>query len=34
MLISSDSNIIEEEYNIEDPINNPSIPTIIITKDL
>ena len=33
MLISSDSNIIEEEYNIEDPINNPSIPTIIISKD-
>ena len=33
MLIASDSNIIEEEYNIDDLIEKPSIPTIIITKD-
>ena len=33
MLIASDSNIIEEEYNIDDVIEKPSIPTIIITKD-
>ena len=33
MLIASDSNIIEEEYNIDDAIEKPSIPTIIITKD-
>lgn len=33
MLLASDSNIIEEEYNIEDFIEKPSIPSIIITKD-
>ena len=33
MLIASDSNIIEEEYNIDDMIEKPTIPTIIITKD-
>ena len=33
MLIASDSNIIEEEYNIDDIIEKPSIPTIIVTKD-
>ena len=33
MLIASDSNIIEEEFNVEDPIEKPSIPTIIIAKD-
>ena len=33
MLIASDSNIIEEEYNVDDIIEKPSIPTIIVTKD-
>lgn len=33
MLIASDSNIIEEEYNVDDLIEKPTIPTIIITKD-
>ena len=33
MLLASDSNIIEEEYNIDDFIEKPSIPSIIITKD-
>ena len=33
MLIASDSNIIEEEYNVDDIIEKPSIPTIIIAKD-
>ena len=33
MLIASDSNIIEEEYNIDDLIEKPNIPTIIIAKD-
>ena len=33
MLLASDSNIIEEEYNIEDFIEKPAIPSIIITKD-
>ena len=33
MLISSDSGILEEEYNIDDPTENVVIPTIIITKE-
>ena len=33
MLLASDSNIIEEEYNIDDFIEKPAIPTIIIPKD-
>lgn len=33
MIIASDSNIIEEEYNVDDIIEKPSIPTIIIAKD-
>ena len=33
MLIASDSNIIEEEYNVDDPTKTVSIPTIIITKE-
>ena len=33
MLIASDSNILEEEYNIDDPTESVSIPTIIIAKD-
>ena len=33
MLIASDSNILEEEYNIDDPTETVSIPTIIIVKD-
>jgi len=33
MLIASDSNILEEEYNVDDPTESVSIPTIIITKD-
>ena len=33
MLIASDSNIIEEEYNVDDILEKPSIPTIIIAKD-
>ena len=33
MLIASDSNILEEEYNVDDPTEMVSIPTIIISKD-
>ena len=33
MLIASDSNILEEEYNIDDPTETVTIPTIIIAKD-
>ena len=33
MLIASDSNIIEEEFNIDDIIEKPKIPSIIVTKD-
>ena len=33
MLIASDSNILEEEYNVDDPTENVFIPTIIIAKD-
>ena len=33
MLIASDSNILEEEYNVDDPTEIVSIPTIIISKD-
>ena len=33
MLIASDSNILEEEYNVDDPTEMVSIPTIIIAKD-
>ncbi len=33
MLIASDSNILEEEYNVDDPTEKVSIPTIIIAKD-
>ena len=33
MLIASDSNILEEEYNVDDPKENVYIPTIIIPKD-
>ena len=33
MLIASDSNILEEEYNVDDPTESVSIPTIIIAKD-
>ena len=33
MLIASDSNILEEEYNVDDPTEMVSIPTIIIEKD-
>ena len=33
MLIASDSNILEEEYNVDDPTEFVSIPTIIIEKD-
>ena len=33
MLIASDSNILEEEYNVDDPTETVSIPTIIIEKD-
>ena len=33
MLIASDSNILEEEYNVDDPTETVSIPTIIIAKD-
>jgi hypothetical protein len=33
MLIASDSNILEEEYNVDDPTEMVSIPTIIIPKD-
>ena len=33
MLIASDSNIIVEEYYMDDIKENPSIPTIIIAKD-
>ena len=33
MLLASDSNIIEEEYNIDDFIEKPAIPSIIIAKD-
>jgi len=33
MLIASDSNILEEEYNVDDPTEIVSIPTIIIEKD-
>ena len=33
MLIASDSNILEEEYNVDDPTELVSIPTIIIEKD-
>jgi hypothetical protein len=33
MLIASDSNILEEEYNVDDPTETVTIPTIIIAKD-
>ena len=33
MLIASDSNILEEEYNVDDPTESASIPTIIIDKE-
>ena len=33
MLISSDSNILEEEYNVDDPTESVRIPTVIVTKD-
>ena len=33
MLIALDSNILEEEYNIDDPTEFVNIPTIIISKD-
>jgi hypothetical protein len=33
MLIASDSNILEEEYNVDDPTERVTIPTIIIAKD-
>ena len=33
MLIASDSNILEEEYNVDDPTENVAIPTIIVAKD-
>ena len=33
MLIASDSNILEEEYNVDDPTETVAIPTIIIAKD-
>lgn len=33
MLIASDSNILEEEYNVDDPTEIVTIPTIIIAKD-
>ena len=33
MLIASDSNILEEEYNVDDPTESVVIPTIIIAKD-
>ena len=33
MLIASDSNILEEEYNVDDPTESVSIPTIIVAKD-
>lgn len=33
MLIASDSNFLEEEYNIDDPTKNIRIPTVIVTKD-
>jgi hypothetical protein len=33
MLIASDSNILEEEYNVDDPTETVFIPTIIIAKD-
>ena len=33
MLLASDSNIIDEEFNVDDFIEKPSIPSIIITKD-
>ena len=33
MLIASDSNILEEEYNVDDPTESVAIPTIIIAKD-
>ena len=33
MLIASDSNILEEEYNVDDPTEIVTIPTIIIEKD-
>lgn len=34
MLIASDSNILDDEYNIDDPLENVHIPTIIIPKDI
>ena len=33
MLIASDSNILEEEYNVDDPTESVTIPTIIVAKD-
>ena len=33
MLIASDSNILEEEYNVDDLTESVAIPTIIIAKD-
>ena len=33
MLLASDSNIIDEEFNVDDFIEKPSVPSIIITKD-
>ena len=33
MLIASDSNILEEEYNVDDPTEIVSIPTVIVAKD-
>ena len=33
MLIASDSNILEEEYNVDDPTESVFIPSIIIAKD-
>ena len=32
MLIASDSNILEEEYNVDDPTEMVSIPTIIYIR--
>lgn len=33
MLIASDSGILEEEYNVDDPTETVLIPTVIITKE-
>ena len=33
MLIASDSGILEEEYNIDDPTETVLIPTVIVTKE-